>query len=177
MRVPKLACEAWYLSSPKHVHLEFYVRCLCVVTSLLNNETLLGGLFHHDGSQSSSGFCGRDGGYFTLISFLSLNLVSNAAFGYTRFFTLIFLLQIESGGFHHSPLRRPYRAHVLRHFPETCPWNAPFDPAAVVMFCFPRGLRFKSSSEDRRVKFHSFVMTKVYSYTNGELELDAYADP
>lgn len=127
-----------------------------------------------------------------------------------------------------SPLRRPYRAHALAHYPERREWHADFDPNAVVLvscpssgccycactvlgfvpavggrarcrvvptdscsctplfchfvlwyllysvfpihtnithpirhqLCFPRGLHLRKQTDNRRITFHTFVLTK-----------------
>lgn len=68
--------------------------------------------------------------------------------------------QIESLAMVRSPLKRPYCAHVLSSLPPSRPWSESFDPDSVIMLCFPRGLRFKRTADDRRIRFHTFVMTK-----------------
>ena len=59
-----------------------------------------------------------------------------------------------------SPISRPYLAHALCHYPENRAWNADIDWDAIVMLCFPRGLRFKRDDADRRIRFHTFVLTR-----------------
>lgn len=56
---------------------------------------------------------------------------------------------IEPNAMDRSPLRRPYMAYPLCHYPQAPrAWpggsDAAIDWQAVVMFCFPRGLRFQS---------------------------------
>eukprot|EP00040_Diaphanoeca_grandis_P015882 m.81642 g.81642 ORF g.81642 m.81642 type:complete len:1362 (-) comp25439_c0_seq1:67-4152(-) len=58
-----------------------------------------------------------------------------------------------------GPLDRAYPSTVLQHLPETCPWNAPFN-TDIATLCFPAGLHFKLSCDDRRSVLHPFVMTK-----------------
>eukprot|EP00053_Salpingoeca_punica_P020133 m.208684 g.208684 ORF g.208684 m.208684 type:complete len:1399 (-) comp17801_c0_seq1:205-4401(-) len=59
-----------------------------------------------------------------------------------------------------SSIRQAFRAHVLQHFPDSCLWNPLFDREGVISLCFPRGLRFKREVDDRRIRFHSFVITR-----------------
>eukprot|EP00039_Didymoeca_costata_P033023 m.40328 g.40328 ORF g.40328 m.40328 type:complete len:1231 (-) comp9654_c0_seq2:148-3840(-) len=58
------------------------------------------------------------------------------------------------------PLSRPYKSHVLFHFPNERPWNMPFDPASILMLCFPTGLRLRPESRSRKICSHSFLVTK-----------------
>lgn len=55
---------------------------------------------------------------------------------------------IEPNAMDRSPLRRPYMAYPLCHYPEEArawpPGGDAIDWQAVVMFCFPRGLRFQT---------------------------------
>ena len=100
-----------------------------------------------------------------------------------------------------SPIRRPYKAHALAHYPESRSWRSDFDPNAIVLvrasallrrgpqqqerrtlalrpsnehsrrtdsryhsspaqLCFPRGLHFKRHHDNRRIMFHTFVLTR-----------------
>ncbi|ELU14295.1 hypothetical protein CAPTEDRAFT_228570 [Capitella teleta] len=60
---------------------------------------------------------------------------------------------------HCPPLDRPYKPHVLSHFPVSRSEN-PLDKNAVGMLCHPRALRFQTQQEPRDPAFHSFIITK-----------------
>ncbi|XP_068163131.1 DENN domain-containing protein 5B isoform X2 [Antennarius striatus] len=58
-----------------------------------------------------------------------------------------------------SPLRRTFKSKVLARYPENVEWN-PFDQDAVNMLCLPKGLSFRTQTEQRAPQFHSFLITK-----------------
>uniref|UniRef100_A0AAY4E4E7 DENN domain-containing protein 5A n=1 Tax=Denticeps clupeoides TaxID=299321 RepID=A0AAY4E4E7_9TELE len=77
-------------------------------------------------------------------------------------------LDIESGlepdelsgeNFEQSPLRRTFKSKVLAHYPENVEWN-PFDQDAVGMLCMPKGLSFRTQTDNRDPQFHSFIITR-----------------
>lgn len=57
------------------------------------------------------------------------------------------------------PLHRGYKSKVLAHYPEQLAWN-PFDHVGINMLCMPKGLTFCTQHQDRKPKFHSFVVTR-----------------
>ncbi|KYQ60182.1 DENN domain-containing protein 5A [Trachymyrmex zeteki] len=59
-----------------------------------------------------------------------------------------------------TPLDRAYKSKVLGHYPDSVPWNGPFDEHAVCMLCLPSGLRFRTQKHSVEPIFHSFVLTK-----------------
>ncbi|KAM3858785.1 LOW QUALITY PROTEIN: DENN domain-containing protein 5B [Diretmus argenteus] len=61
--------------------------------------------------------------------------------------------------FEQSPLKRTFKSKVLAHYPENVEWN-PFDQDAVNMLCMPKGLSFRTQSDQRDPQFHSFIITK-----------------
>ncbi|CAM9544840.1 unnamed protein product [Lampetra planeri] len=58
-----------------------------------------------------------------------------------------------------TPLRRTFKAKVLAHYPQAVDWN-PFDGDAVGMLCMPKGLSFRTQTDDRTPHFHSFLITR-----------------
>uniref|UniRef100_UPI00398EE244 DENN domain-containing protein 5A isoform X3 n=1 Tax=Pristiophorus japonicus TaxID=55135 RepID=UPI00398EE244 len=65
----------------------------------------------------------------------------------------------EGENYEQSPLRRTFKSKVLAHYPENVEWN-PFDQDAVGMLCMPKGLSFKTQSDNREPQFHSFIITR-----------------
>ncbi|XP_067902470.1 DENN domain-containing protein 5A isoform X4 [Heterodontus francisci] len=65
----------------------------------------------------------------------------------------------EGENYEQSPLRRTFKSKVLAHYPENAEWN-PFDQDAVGMLCMPKGLSFKTQSDNRDPQFHSFIITR-----------------
>ncbi|XP_042197319.1 DENN domain-containing protein 5A isoform X2 [Callorhinchus milii] len=65
----------------------------------------------------------------------------------------------EGEDYEQSPLRRTFKSKVLAHYPENVEWN-PFDQDAVGMLCMPKGLAFKTQSDNREPQFHSFIITR-----------------
>ncbi|XP_055505451.1 DENN domain-containing protein 5A isoform X3 [Leucoraja erinacea] len=65
----------------------------------------------------------------------------------------------EGENYEQSPLRRTFKSKVLAHYPENVEWN-PFDQDAVGMLCMPKGLSFKTQSDNRGPQFHSFIITR-----------------
>ncbi|KAM6153927.1 DENN domain-containing protein 5B isoform 2-T2 [Erethizon dorsatum] len=61
--------------------------------------------------------------------------------------------------FDQSPLRRTFRSKVLAHYPQNIEWN-PFDQDAVNMLCMPKGLSFRTQSDNKDPQFHSFIITR-----------------
>ncbi|XP_020644664.2 DENN domain-containing protein 5B isoform X4 [Pogona vitticeps] len=61
--------------------------------------------------------------------------------------------------FDQSPLRRTFKSKVLAHYPQNIEWN-PFDQDAVNMLCMPKGLSFRTQSDNRDPQFHSFIITR-----------------
>ncbi|XP_029139906.1 DENN domain-containing protein 5B isoform X1 [Protobothrops mucrosquamatus] len=61
--------------------------------------------------------------------------------------------------FDQSPLRRTFKSKVLAHYPQNIEWN-PFDQDAVNMLCMPKGLSFRTQSDQRDPQFHSFIITR-----------------
>lgn len=66
---------------------------------------------------------------------------------------------LSGDNLHCAPLKRPYKSKVLAHYPKSVPWN-PFDKEAVGMLCLPRGLSFRTQSQQKNAHFHSFIITK-----------------
>ncbi|XP_028811621.1 DENN domain-containing protein 5A isoform X3 [Denticeps clupeoides] len=67
---------------------------------------------------------------------------------------------VETGeNFEQSPLRRTFKSKVLAHYPENVEWN-PFDQDAVGMLCMPKGLSFRTQTDNRDPQFHSFIITR-----------------
>lgn len=66
---------------------------------------------------------------------------------------------LSGDNLHCAPLKRPYKSKVLAHYPKSVPWN-PFDKEAVGMLCLPRGLSFRTQSQQKNPHFHSFIITK-----------------
>ncbi|XP_052242750.1 DENN domain-containing protein 5B-like isoform X4 [Dreissena polymorpha] len=67
--------------------------------------------------------------------------------------------QLSGDNLHCAPLRRPYKSRVLANYPDSLPWN-PIDKDAVGMLCLPKGLTFRTDRQERKPKFHSFVITR-----------------
>ncbi|XP_069756440.1 DENN domain-containing protein 5A isoform X4 [Narcine bancroftii] len=65
----------------------------------------------------------------------------------------------EGENYEQSPLRRTFKSKVLAHYPENVEWN-PFDQDAVGMLCMPKGLSFKTQSDNRDPQFNSFIITR-----------------
>ncbi|XP_045729627.2 DENN domain-containing protein 5B isoform X4 [Mirounga angustirostris] len=61
--------------------------------------------------------------------------------------------------FDQSPLRRTFKSKVLAHYPENIEWN-PFDQDAVSMLCMPKGLSFRTQTDNKDPQFHSFIITR-----------------
>ncbi|XP_067392199.1 DENN domain-containing protein 5B isoform X4 [Emydura macquarii macquarii] len=61
--------------------------------------------------------------------------------------------------FDQSPLRRTFKSKVLAHYPQNIEWN-PFDQDAVNMLCMPKGLSFRTQTDNRDPQFHSFIITR-----------------
>ncbi|XP_074862698.1 DENN domain-containing protein 5B isoform X1 [Carettochelys insculpta] len=61
--------------------------------------------------------------------------------------------------FDQSPLRRTFKSKVLAHYPQNIDWN-PFDRDAVNMLCMPKGLSFRTQTDNRDPQFHSFIITR-----------------
>uniref|UniRef100_A0A8C0J9J4 DENN domain containing 5B n=1 Tax=Chelonoidis abingdonii TaxID=106734 RepID=A0A8C0J9J4_CHEAB len=61
--------------------------------------------------------------------------------------------------FDQSPLRRTFKSKVLAHYPQNIEWN-PFDQDAVNMLCMPKGLSFRTQTDNRDLQFHSFIITR-----------------
>ncbi|XP_053930696.1 DENN domain-containing protein 5B isoform X1 [Cuculus canorus] len=61
--------------------------------------------------------------------------------------------------FDQSPLRRTFKSKVLAHYPQNIEWN-PFDQDAVNMLCMPKGLSFRTQSDNRDPQLHSFIITR-----------------
>ncbi|XP_041053200.1 DENN domain-containing protein 5A-like isoform X2 [Carcharodon carcharias] len=67
--------------------------------------------------------------------------------------------ELSGENYEQSPLRRTFKSKVLAHYPENVEWN-PFDQDAVGMLCMPKGLSFKTQSDNRDPQFHSFIITR-----------------
>ncbi|XP_069716123.1 DENN domain-containing protein 5B isoform X3 [Phaenicophaeus curvirostris] len=61
--------------------------------------------------------------------------------------------------FDQSPLRRTFKSKVLAHYPQNIEWN-PFDQDAVNMLCMPKGLSFRTQTDNRDPQLHSFIITR-----------------
>ncbi|XP_078195071.1 DENN domain-containing protein 5B isoform X7 [Callithrix jacchus] len=61
--------------------------------------------------------------------------------------------------FDQSPLRRTFKSKVLAHYPQNIEWN-PFDQDAVNMLCMPKGLSFRTQTDNKDPQFHSFIITR-----------------
>ncbi|XP_063785007.1 DENN domain-containing protein 5B isoform X1 [Pseudophryne corroboree] len=61
--------------------------------------------------------------------------------------------------FDQSPVRRTFKSKVLAHYPQNVEWN-PFDQDAVNMLCMPKGLSFRTQTDNRDPQFHSFIITR-----------------
>ncbi|XP_042326564.1 DENN domain-containing protein 5B isoform X3 [Sceloporus undulatus] len=61
--------------------------------------------------------------------------------------------------FDQSPLRRTFKSKVLAHYPQNIEWN-PFDQDAVNMLCMPKGLSFRTQTDNRDPQFHSYIITR-----------------
>ncbi|XP_061422825.1 DENN domain-containing protein 5B-like isoform X1 [Lethenteron reissneri] len=66
---------------------------------------------------------------------------------------------LSGENFECTPLRRTFKAKVLAHYPQAVDWN-PFDGDAVGMLCMPKGLSFRTQTDDRTPHFHSFLITR-----------------
>ncbi|XP_020644665.2 DENN domain-containing protein 5B isoform X1 [Pogona vitticeps] len=67
--------------------------------------------------------------------------------------------ELAGENFDQSPLRRTFKSKVLAHYPQNIEWN-PFDQDAVNMLCMPKGLSFRTQSDNRDPQFHSFIITR-----------------
>ncbi|XP_028971035.2 DENN domain-containing protein 5B [Esox lucius] len=61
--------------------------------------------------------------------------------------------------FEQSPIRRSFKSKVLAHYPESTE-RRPFNRDAVNMLCMPRGLSFRTQTDDRVPFFHSFTVSQ-----------------
>ncbi|XP_054227249.1 DENN domain-containing protein 5B isoform X14 [Homo sapiens] len=61
--------------------------------------------------------------------------------------------------FDQSPLKRTFKSKVLAHYPQNIEWN-PFDQDAVNMLCMPKGLSFRTQTDNKDPQFHSFIITR-----------------
>ncbi|XP_044290280.1 DENN domain-containing protein 5B isoform X4 [Varanus komodoensis] len=61
--------------------------------------------------------------------------------------------------FDQSPIRRTFKSKVLAHYPQNIEWS-PFDQDAVNMLCMPKGLSFRTQTDNRDPQFHSFIITR-----------------
>uniref|UniRef100_A0A8C7FD41 DENN domain containing 5B n=1 Tax=Oncorhynchus kisutch TaxID=8019 RepID=A0A8C7FD41_ONCKI len=66
---------------------------------------------------------------------------------------------MEGAAFEQSPIRRSFRSKVLAHYPESTD-RSPFNRDAVNMLCMPRGLSFRSQTDRRDSRFHSFTVAR-----------------
>ncbi|XP_030880648.1 DENN domain-containing protein 5B isoform X4 [Leptonychotes weddellii] len=67
--------------------------------------------------------------------------------------------ELAGENFDQSPLRRTFKSKVLAHYPENIEWN-PFDQDAVNMLCMPKGLSFRTQTDNKDPQFHSFIITR-----------------
>ncbi|XP_053930706.1 DENN domain-containing protein 5B isoform X2 [Cuculus canorus] len=67
--------------------------------------------------------------------------------------------ELAGENFDQSPLRRTFKSKVLAHYPQNIEWN-PFDQDAVNMLCMPKGLSFRTQSDNRDPQLHSFIITR-----------------
>ncbi|XP_070612474.1 DENN domain-containing protein 5B isoform X2 [Erythrolamprus reginae] len=67
--------------------------------------------------------------------------------------------ELAGENFDQSPLRRTFKSKVLTHYPQNIEWN-PFDQDAVNMLCMPKGLSFRTQSDQRDPQFHSYIITR-----------------
>ncbi|KAG8438671.1 hypothetical protein GDO86_005020 [Hymenochirus boettgeri] len=67
--------------------------------------------------------------------------------------------ELAGENFDQSPLKRTFKSKVLAHYPQNVDWN-PFDQDAVNMLCMPKGLSFRTQSDNRDPEFHSFIITR-----------------
>ncbi|XP_060101703.1 DENN domain-containing protein 5B isoform X2 [Heteronotia binoei] len=67
--------------------------------------------------------------------------------------------ELAGENFDQSPLRRTFKSKVLAHYPQNIEWN-PFDQDAVNMLCMPKGLSFRTQTDNRDPQFHSFIITR-----------------
>ncbi|XP_074862727.1 DENN domain-containing protein 5B isoform X4 [Carettochelys insculpta] len=67
--------------------------------------------------------------------------------------------ELSGENFDQSPLRRTFKSKVLAHYPQNIDWN-PFDRDAVNMLCMPKGLSFRTQTDNRDPQFHSFIITR-----------------
>uniref|UniRef100_A0A8C7FCN8 DENN domain containing 5B n=1 Tax=Oncorhynchus kisutch TaxID=8019 RepID=A0A8C7FCN8_ONCKI len=67
--------------------------------------------------------------------------------------------ELAGESFEQSPIRRSFRSKVLAHYPESTD-RSPFNRDAVNMLCMPRGLSFRSQTDRRDSRFHSFTVAR-----------------
>ncbi|XP_069716115.1 DENN domain-containing protein 5B isoform X2 [Phaenicophaeus curvirostris] len=67
--------------------------------------------------------------------------------------------ELAGENFDQSPLRRTFKSKVLAHYPQNIEWN-PFDQDAVNMLCMPKGLSFRTQTDNRDPQLHSFIITR-----------------
>ncbi|XP_063528664.1 DENN domain-containing protein 5B isoform X4 [Pongo pygmaeus] len=67
--------------------------------------------------------------------------------------------ELAGENFDQSPLRRTFKSKVLAHYPQNIEWN-PFDQDAVNMLCMPKGLSFRTQTDNKDPQFHSFIITR-----------------
>ncbi|EPY73732.1 hypothetical protein CB1_002578001 [Camelus ferus] len=67
--------------------------------------------------------------------------------------------EMAGENFDQSPLRRTFKSKVLAHYPQNIEWN-PFDQDAVNMLCMPKGLSFRTQTDNKDPQFHSFIITR-----------------
>eukprot|EP01147_Barroeca_monosierra_P001889 gene1889-4983_t len=60
---------------------------------------------------------------------------------------------------HINPLRRPFHPHLLVCFPPSRPKSA-VTCRNIELLCFPQGIKFQKQEDNRRMTFHSFVLTQ-----------------
>ncbi|KAF7242749.1 DENN domain-containing protein 5B [Varanus komodoensis] len=85
---------------------------------------------------------------------------SNDAFG-NQFAKVTILASsfVAGENFDQSPIRRTFKSKVLAHYPQNIEWS-PFDQDAVNMLCMPKGLSFRTQTDNRDPQFHSFIITR-----------------
>ncbi|XP_044290277.1 DENN domain-containing protein 5B isoform X1 [Varanus komodoensis] len=67
--------------------------------------------------------------------------------------------ELAGENFDQSPIRRTFKSKVLAHYPQNIEWS-PFDQDAVNMLCMPKGLSFRTQTDNRDPQFHSFIITR-----------------
>ncbi|XP_054227247.1 DENN domain-containing protein 5B isoform X12 [Homo sapiens] len=67
--------------------------------------------------------------------------------------------ELAGENFDQSPLKRTFKSKVLAHYPQNIEWN-PFDQDAVNMLCMPKGLSFRTQTDNKDPQFHSFIITR-----------------